>query len=98
MKYTEFVIRDLRLVLLRSLLDHKAYSANETILQMEAEAFGHSRSRDAIRAELRFLEEAGAILIKDAGSVLVATLTLRGQEHCWGRLVIDGVNQPPPGV
>ena len=98
MKYSDYVNRDLRLVLLKSLVQHKAFSANETILQMEAEAFGHARSRDAIRTELRFLEEAGAVFIKEVGSVLVATLTLRGKEHCDGRAVIDGVNQPSPGV
>lgn len=98
MNYAEYAKLDLRLVLLRSLLQHKAYTANETVLQIEAEAFGHSRTRDAIRTELRFLEDAGAVLIQQAGSVLVATLTLRGKEHCEARTIIDGVSQPSPGA
>ena len=98
MKYSEFTNRDLRLVLLRSLSKHPAFSANEVILQSEAEAFGHSRSRDAIRTELHYLEEMGAVVLKEAGSVLVATLALRGSEHVRGLAIIEGINQPSPGA
>lgn len=98
MQYHEYASRDLRLVLLKALSKHPAYSANEVILQGEAETFGHARSRDAIRTELRFLAEVGAVILKEAGTVLVATLSLRGLEHTKGTAVLEGINQPSPGA
>jgi hypothetical protein len=98
MQYAEHMARDLRLVMLKSLSKHPAYSANDTILQIEAEAFGHSRSRDVIRNELRHLADVGGVILKEAGSVIVATLTLRGAEHVQGKTVLEGVNQPSPGA
>lgn len=98
MQYAEHMARDLRLVMLKSLAKHPAYSANDTILQMEAEAFGHSRSRDAIRTELRHLADVGGVTIKEAGTVIVATLTLKGLEHVQAKTVLEGVNQPSPGA
>ena len=97
MHYSEYANRDLRLVLLRALAMHPAFSANEVILAGEAEAFGHARSRDAIRNELNYLAEAGAVTLKDAGTVKVASLTRRGLEHVQGKTVLEGINQPSPG-
>lgn len=98
MQYSEHKTRDLRLVMLKSLSKQPGWKANETVLQIEAEAFGHACSRDVIRTEMRKLEELGAVAIGQAGSVLVATLTRRGKEHVEARTVIDGVNQPSPEV
>lgn len=96
MNYQEHKTRDLRLVLLKSLSKQPGFKANETVLQIEAEAFGHACSRDVIRSEMRKLEELGAASLAEAGSVLVATLTRRGKEHVEAKTVIDGVNQPSP--
>lgn len=94
--YQTFQIMDLRLTLLRSLKDQPAYTANDRILQVEAQTFGLIQSRDVIRAELRWLSEVGAVSLKTAGSVMVATLTRRGHDHVAGLTVIEGVNRPSP--
>lgn len=96
MDYHEFKMRDLRLVMLKTLARSPAYRANETVLQMEAEVFGHGYSRDVIRSELAKLRELGAVTFAELGSVLVATITRRGLEHCQGKTVIEGIYQPSP--
>ncbi|HHN73547.1 MAG TPA: hypothetical protein ENK13_05605 [Thermopetrobacter sp.] len=94
--YGEYVTRDLRLVLLRELAQQPQYTANETVLRLAAEAYGHKRTREHIRAQLRWLEEAQAVKLADMAGVLVATLTRRGLDHVEGRAVIDGVHRPAP--
>jgi hypothetical protein len=94
--FADFRKRDLRLVLLRSLLEQPGFRSNDNVLAHEARVFGLDYSRDAIKAELRWLESIGAVKIVEAGSVLVATITRRGEDHVSGRFVIDGVNRPAP--
>ncbi len=96
MSYSDYLKRDLRLVLLRSLADQPGYVANDRILQIEANRFGLERSRDVIRAELRWLDEVGAVRLTDAGSVMVARLSRRGLEHVQGLTEIEGINKPSP--
>ena len=94
--YSEFATRDLRLIILRELADQPEYTANEAVLQTVAEAFGHHRSREAIRAQLRWLEESGAVRVSEVSGVLVAHLRQRGLDHVAGRIRLDGVNRPSP--
>ena len=94
--FSDYATKDLRLVLLRCLAEQTAYVGNDLVLQHEVQAHGLSRSRDVIRTELRWLSEVGAITLKDAGPVFVATLTLRGHEHVKGLTQIEGINKPSP--
>ena len=96
MNYGEYAIRDLRLVLLRALARQPRYTANEAILQKEAEAFGHSRSRDAIRNELRYLSGVSAVRLVEESGYIIATLTRRGHDHAEGLAEVEGVNKPSP--
>ncbi len=94
--FSKYAVMDLRLVLLRCLKDQPAYSANDSILQHEAQRFGLNRSRDVIKNELRWLADMGAVKLQDLGAVLVAKLTQRGQDHVEGLTQIEGVNKPSP--
>jgi hypothetical protein len=94
--FRDHAIRDLRLVLLRELADQPSYTCNEVILQRVAQSFGHNRTRDAIRAELRFLADIGAIRNVEEGDYMIATLTRRGHDHVEGLAVIEGVSKPSP--
>lgn len=94
--YGEYRTRVLRLTLLKSLSAAPGYRANEDILQEEAGAVGIEVSRAVIRSELTFLSEIGAITVKAVGSVMVATITLRGKEHVEGLTRLEGVNTPSP--
>jgi hypothetical protein len=94
--YSDYAIKDLRLVLLRCLKAQPAFQANDSILQHEAKTFGLHRSRDLIKNELRWLADMGAVKLKDLDAVLVATLLRRGLDHVEGLTTIEGVNPPSP--
>jgi pyridoxine/pyridoxamine 5'-phosphate oxidase len=94
--YSEYATRDLRLIILRELAAQTDYTANEAVLQKVAEAFGHHRSRENIRAQLRWLEEAEALRLRDVSGILVATIRTRGLDHVERRIRLDGVNRPSP--
>jgi len=94
--YSAFMQRDLRLTILKSLAAQPGYTANETVLQHEAEAVGIKRPREVIRTEMRFLEGLGAIDLREFGSVLIGTLKQRGHDHVKALALLDGVNPPSP--
>jgi hypothetical protein len=72
------------------------YRLNETLLSRVLETFGHRRSRDYLRDQLRWLEEIGAVTLAEAGTVLIAELSRRGRDHVERRVVIEGIARPSP--
>ena len=92
----EVVVQDQRLLILRSLREMTGYSANDSILDSCLEAYGHSISRDAVRTQMRWLEEQGLITVERVGETLVAKLTGRGDDVATGQAVVDGVKKPRP--
>ncbi len=67
MSFREFVLADQRLLILRSLREMTGCSANESILDSCLDAYGHSISRDAVRTQMRWLEEQGLLSIEGRG-------------------------------
>ncbi|VFR34652.1 hypothetical protein ANDA3_3752 [plant metagenome] len=92
--YADFLTADVRLVLLRLLNEFPGYCANSSVLTMALDRFGHKRSRDQVKTQLRWLEEQGLVRVEDLDAVLVATLTERGQDTATGRANVPGVNRP----
>lgn len=95
--YEKHIAEDARLVILRSLAKERDFTLNETIIGAALDAFGHRRSREWVRTQIRKLEELGAVTVTEAGSVLVATITTDGTDHIELRAVLDGVARPSPG-
>lgn len=94
MSFADYLRKDVRLVTLRVLSEMPSYRANSSVVAGLMDQFGHSVTRDQIKTELRWLEEQGLVTIDQAGSVLVATLTERGQDVAEGRAVVDGIARP----
>lgn len=92
--YRDLVDQDFRLVLLRALADETDNTSNEAVLQRAAELYGHSKSRDYVRAQLRWLEDVGAVSIREVSEILIATLAARGLDHVERRVAIDGIGRP----
>ncbi|MDP1604008.1 MAG: hypothetical protein Q8M03_12170, partial [Legionella sp.] len=92
----DIIREEARLIMLRELAAQGNYSGNESLLQTTLESYGISKARDWVREELRRLEDLGAIRITMAGSIIVATATMKGIEHVERRLVIEGVKRPSP--
>ena len=94
MSFIDVIQRDLRLIILRALADEANYSHNDSILTTIAQSFGVDRGRDFVRNEIRWLENIGAVSVREMGSVLIVTATQRGVDHAQRRIVIEGVKRP----
>lgn len=94
MSYSDFLRRDMRLVILRILTELPSYRGNSSVIANLLHRLGHSPTRDQVKAELRWLAEVDALTVEEAGSVLVVTLTERGQDVAEGRATIDGIAKP----
>lgn len=92
--YSNFIRQDIRLVILRLLVEMTGYRANSSVLSMALDTFGHSLSRDQVKTELNWLAEQGAVTLEDVGPVMVASLTERGQDIAAGRARVPGIKRP----
>jgi len=96
--YEDFVTQDARLAIVRELAVQTDWRCNETILLTVLDNFGHKRSKDWLRTQLRALEELGAIKIHNIDKFMVAELTQAGLDHVERRAIIEGIKRPSPGV
>lgn len=92
--FNEFLTADARLVILRELAKQTDNRLNETLITAVLDAFGHRRSREWVRSQLRLLAEIGAISITEAGPILIAELKRAGQDHVDRRVILDGIARP----
>lgn len=95
---TDQVTQIARLTMLQELAQQIGARCNEAVLQYVLSVQGIDRPRDWVRTQLRWLEQAGAVQVAEAGSVLVATLRSFGRDHVERRGRIDGVATPPDEV
>ena len=96
--FNSFLTEDARLVILRELAKQTDNRLNEALLTAVLDAFGHRRSRDWVRTQLRALSELGAISISEIGSVMIAELKRAGQDHVDRRSIIEGIARPSLGA
>ncbi len=96
MSYKEHETKHLRLTILRTLHADTDYQINESLLRDAIALFGFAVSRDALRAQLRWLEELDLITVTDIEGFLIATLTERGADVATGTAQVDGVKRPGP--
>ncbi len=92
--FADYLRQDQRLVILRILSELPQYRSNSSVINNLLTQFGHSPSRDQVKAELFWLAEQGLLQLEDLGSVLVVALTERGADVAAGRAVVPGVSKP----
>ena len=100
--FARHIEEDARLVMLKELASQLNGRLNETILASVLEAFGHTRSKDWIRTQLRKMQELGAIVLQEVGegerTLLVAQITRAGEDHLLLRSQIEGIKLPSRGA
>jgi hypothetical protein len=96
--FENLVRKEARFIILRRLIDEPSFSLIDSLLHQSLDASGINRSRDWVRAEMRYLEQIGAVKITQVGNNIIATLEERGRDHVERRTVLDGVKRPSPGV
>ena len=100
MSLASVMAEDRRLVLLRALSEMSPSKANETVLKMAVNMFGHGAGRDVVRGDLAWLEGQRLVRIEKLtaqdGDFWVAHLTVDGDEVASGRFH-PGVAKRVPG-
>lgn len=97
MSLAQIMEHEARLVALRMLIEQPDERLNSSLMRDAlAEQWGINRTREWVHTQLRFLAEIGAVKLTEAGSVLIAEITRRGQDHVERRIVLDGVKRPSP--
>ena len=94
--YDQFMTEDARLTILKALAGENDLRLNERLIAATLDRFGHRRSREWLRTQLRKLEELGAAKITEAGTVMIAELTRAGLDHVERRAFLEGVERPSP--
>jgi hypothetical protein len=94
--FDNYLTADARLVILRELNQQTDGRLNEALLTKTLDAFGHNRSREWVRTQLRKLAELGAVKVTEVGNIMVAAITRNGVDHVERRTIIEGVARPSP--
>ncbi|TIX69571.1 MAG: hypothetical protein E5V21_27835, partial [Mesorhizobium sp.] len=79
--FDAYLTYDARLIVLRELNRQTDGRLNEVLLTKTLDTFGHNRSREWVRTQLRKLAELGAVKVTEVGSVMVAAITRSGIDH-----------------
>lgn len=96
--FSRHIEEDARLIILKELASQQDGRLNETILEAVLAAFGHARSHDWIRTQLNKMQELGAIVLQEVGSIVVAQITRAGEDHVLLRSRIEGIKLPSRGA
>lgn len=88
-----------RIHILTTLRRSEGQSGYEGYLQEAIGRWHHQfPTRDQVREEMRWLRDAGLVVLHDNptpdGVRLTATLTSKGEAVAYGRTVVDGVRRP----
>ena len=94
--YSQHVVEDRRLAILRILEGSPEYRANLYLIQRMLASFGHSASLDALKTDLAWLAEQGLIEIDSVGNVEIPQILARGLDVACGRATVPGVARPMP--
>lgn len=92
--FTDLLIQDRRLVILRFLAEDQDNKLNTSILQEALDQVGHGVSRDCTETDCAWLAEQGLVTTELVGPVTVVTLTGRGQDVAEGKATVPGVKRP----
>lgn len=97
--YPDMIKQRQRLLILQVLTEDAGYSHNEAVLHTTLASMGQGISLDALRAELRWLEDVGLVTVEEVKIVgLVVTINTRGVDVARGLARVDGVARPRPGM
>lgn len=98
MSFPDLVVASQRLHILQLLEQDAGYSHNQHILASGLEALGHAVGMVEVREHIRWLEQAGLLVVRDVHGIgLVASINRAGVDVAMGRVRVDGVERPLPG-
>lgn len=91
---------DARLIMLKALAGQPNETLNSSLLRQSISAYGGiEQTREWVHGELDWLSEMGAVTLREAGTIKIATLTEKGHRHLRREIAIEGVTRPSrPGA
>jgi len=92
--FDAYLTEDARLVILKALHGEADGRLHDKALVTALDIFGHRRSRDWVRTQLRKLADLQAVHLREAGSVMVAEIRQAGVDHLEKRCRIEGIAIP----
>lgn len=96
-KYDDIIRAHLRITILRILLESPSYTSNDSMITDLTKIYAITPSRDKTRTELAWLKEQGLVETDGEGKLIIATLTMRGEEAANGCITVPGVKRPSAG-
>jgi repressor of nif and glnA expression len=94
MSLDRHIREEARLIILKALAAQLDGRLNSELIRAELETYGISKARPWVHDELAYMKEMGAIAVVDAGSVKVATLLEKGEQHLKRQVAIEGIRRP----
>lgn len=94
--YDQYLVETARLDILRELARQSDRRLSEIMITNALYSLGHNRSREWLRAQLRWLADLGAVAIEEDGAVMIVSLRRAGEAHVARRpgCAIEGVALP----
>lgn len=93
--YADHYDANARLVILKGLAAENDGSLSDALLMAVLEQFAINKPREYLHTQLRWLADtARAVVLREAGTALIATLTEQGEAHLSRKSVISGVQVP----
>lgn len=92
--FDAYLTEDARLVILKALHLEADGRLHDNALVVALDTYGHRRSRDWVRTQLRKLADLQALHIREAGTVMVAEIRQAGVDHLELRGRIEGIAVP----
>ena len=90
-KKEQQILREMmRFVMLR-LVNGASRNTNSSILSMQLNGAGYSNTRDQVKSEIRWLEQQGLLDVEEVESVLIVSITERGEDVANGLSKVDGI-------
>lgn len=92
--YTKLQQEEARLILLKELAIQPNESLSSSMMEPALERFAIYQGRAWIHAQLDYMAIVGAVVVTNAGTVKIATITPAGKNHLARRVFIDGIKVP----
>lgn len=83
-----------RLTMLKAVYEEDDHHLNDRLIQLKLKYFGHRKSPNWVRAQMRVLEDLGVFIIHEQGEALIAEITEAGVCHCERSAFVDDIARP----
>lgn len=85
-----------RLTILKAVNEEHDRQLNDALIQTRLGYFGHRKTKDWVRTQLRAMADLGVLTLRERGTAMVAVITETGIDHVESRTIVEGIARPSP--